>query len=417
MPRRPRIALVTYAMYCGGVEAFLLRLGRFLSQQGCDVEVLTTLEPGEWFERWSELQIKAQHISGHGQFSFLTPLRHSKQVASTLAGGDFDVIFLNHASHAQASLAQLPENVAVIPILHNDVGPIYDVGCGNKDAWNVAVGVSPKVAASARLKVPGRPIVQISSGVDLPGETPWRNRRQAGGRMELIYIGRLEHTQKGILWLPDIYQACLDRGLDVGLTVVGHGPDSEKLRRKLGDFGLEAKTRLLKGLTPELIYDLLLDSHVLLMPSHYEGLPIAPLESQACGCVPVASRLPGITDAAMEDGETGILVDVGDVSGFAQAVAALYHDPALWSRMSRAGHERVRHGFSVDAMGRSYLELIKDARDGHYPLPRPRKHQPAVDLTLFSWSDFVPIQVRQLGKRGRGWLGRVFHARKATSNR
>lgn len=386
------------------MEAVLLRLGNYLHQQGCIVEVITTIEPGEWFGRWSELEIKAVHVPGYGRSSFLAPLRHSLRVGAKLADGKYDVLFLNHARHAQASLGRLPENGVAIPVLHNDTGEIYDVGCGNQDAWNVAVAVSPKVAATARRRVPHRPVLQISSGVDLPEETLWQRRRSFSKRIELIFVGRLDDAQKGVLWLPDIYQACLDRGIDAALTVVGDGPDSRELQRRLSDHGLQDKTRYLKGLTPEQVYSLLLESHILLMPSRYEGLPIVSLESQACGCVPIVSRLPGITDAAIEDGETGILVDGGDVSGFAAAVAALYKDPARWSHMSSAGHDRVHHEFSVEAMGSSYLRLVTDALNGHYPLPRPRREQRPLDLSLFSWRDFLPQHLRRLGGRGRTWL-------------
>lgn len=404
MPRQPRIAFVTYAMHCGGMEAVLLRLGNYLRQEGCDVEVITTIEPGEWFGRLSELDIKARHVAGYSRSGFFAPLQHSLRVSAQLTAGEYDLIFLNHARHAQATLARLPEHVVAIPILHNDVEEIYEVGCGNQDAWNAAVAVSPKVAASARQRVPLRPVLEITSGVELPSPVLWHKRRNFSTPLELIFIGRLDHAQKGILWLPDIYQACMERGVEATLTIVGDGPDAQALQRKLSQFRLQDTTRHLRGLTPEQVYGVLLQSHILLMPSYYEGLPIALLESLACGCVPVVTRLPGITDAAVEDGETGMLVDVGHAAGYAEAIATLYNDPARWSRMSSAAHESAGRRFSVEAMGRSYLGLITDALHGRYPLPLPRKEQRGLDLTLLSWRDFLPHPVRQLGRRGRAWL-------------
>jgi glycosyltransferase involved in cell wall biosynthesis len=407
MPRPPRIAFVTYAMYCGGMEAFLLRLGRFLRQQGCEVEVITTIEPGDWFGRWADLHIPAKHVGGAQSSGFLVPPVHSLRVARKLRQGNYDLVFLNHARHAQASLARLPDQVIAIPILHNDADEIYDVGCGNPGAWNVAIGVSPKVAMTARQRVPHRPVIEVSYGVDIPNHTLWEQRSVLRGRIELMFIGRLEHAQKGVLWLSDIYKSCLDRGIDAGLTIVGDGPDLAGLQQRLLEHGLRERTRHLRGLTPEGIYQLLGAAHVLLMPSRFEGLPIALLESQACGCVPVVSRLPGITDAAVEDGKTGMLVAVDDVAGFADAVAGLYHDPARWSRMSSAAHERICQKFSVEAMGASYLQLIHDAMNDRYPLPRSRRYQRPVDLGLFSWRDYLPGRLLRLGHRGRAWLANL----------
>jgi len=323
------------------------------------------------------------------------------RVTAQLRKGDYQAVLLNHSRHAQAGLARLGEQVVAIPILHNDSEAIYQVGCGNAKAWNAAVGVSRKVAQTARQRVPQRPVVEITSGVELPTPGDWRSRRPWSRPFQLIFIGRLEHAQKGVLWLPQIYRVCLERGLDCLLTIVGDGPDAPALRQRLSELGLADRTRFLRGLTPEQVYQQLLNAHVLLMPSFYEGLPIALLESLACGCVPVVSRLPGITDVVLVQGQTGLLAEIGDVGSFAESVATLHNEPERWTAMSRAAHERASTSYSVGAMGRSYLDLIHGALSGRYPLPEPRRSQPAVDLALFSWKDFLPDPVRRLGQQGR----------------
>jgi glycosyltransferase involved in cell wall biosynthesis len=404
MPPQPRVAFVTYAMQCGGMEAALLRLGTYLREQGSEVEILTTIEPGEWFGRVAEVHLKAHHIAGYDQLTTLAPLLHSLRVRRKLIAGNYDVIFLNHDRHAQAGLARLPEHVVAIPILHNDVDEIYEVGCGNQNAWNVAVAVSPKVASRARHTVPNRPVVEIPYGVEAPSAAVWESRRKFSTPLELIFIGRLDHTQKGILWLPEIYRACLDRGMEATLTIVGDGPDAQRLDRKLAQYDLQNTVRRARGLTPEQVYGVLLQSHILLMPSYYEGLPIALMESLVCGCVPVVSRLPGITDVMIENGKTGMLVDVEHVAGFVEAIATIYNDPRRWANMSSAAHEVAQHKYSVEAMGRSYLDLITDALNGSYPLPRARKHQRALDLSVFSWRNILRDRARHVVRQGRAWL-------------
>jgi glycosyltransferase involved in cell wall biosynthesis len=403
MDKRTRIALVTYAMHCGGMESFLLRLGGYLREHGYEVELITTLERGEWFDRSAEVGVPAYHVPGYRRSGPFNPLQHTRRVSARLREGKYNLILLNHSRHAQAGLARLPDDVVAIPILHNDNEEIYQVGCGNPEAWNAAVAVSPKVASTAKTREPSRPILEITSGVELPDAARRRARRGWSTPLELIFIGRLDHGQKGVLWLPDIYRACLQRGADCKLTIVGDGPDAQQLRLRLSELGLLERTRFLQGLTHHQVYDLLLDAHVLLMPSFYEGLPIALLESMACGCVPVVSRLPGITDHAIQDGESGVLVKVGDTAGFADAVAELYRNPSMWSRMSGAAHLRAQSCFSVQAMGSSYLRLIEEALKGQYPLPRSRKLQRAFDPTVFSWRDFVPASLRRYGQRGRRW--------------
>jgi glycosyltransferase involved in cell wall biosynthesis len=393
-------------MYCGGMEAVLLRLGRYLRKQGCHVEVITTVEPGEWFGRLAEVGIRGSHVAGDSGSGIMTTVQHTRRVCARLSSGHYDVIFLNHSRHAQAGLGGLPDHAVVVPVLHNDTEEIYRVGLANSEAWNMAVAVSPKVADTARRRAPRRPILQILSGVDLPDQTLLAQRAGLEPPIRLVFIGRLEHAQKGILWLPDIYRACLDQGIDAALTIVGDGPDAGRLQHRLAEYSLAHRTQLHKQSTPEEVYRLLSRSHVLLMPSRFEGLPIALLESMACGCVPIVSHLPGITDVAVNHGQTGILVPEGNVAGFADAIASLAGDSIRWSTMSEAARERAHREFSVQAMGSNYLRLIADARGGHYPLPRPRKQQLPVDLSLFNWRDFLPGRLRRLGSRGRAWLAR-----------
>jgi hypothetical protein len=104
------------------------------------------------------------------------------------------------------------------------------------------------------------------------------------------------------------------------------------------------------------------------------------------------------------DGETGLLVEVENVAGFADAITRLYNDPAKWSQMSSAAYETAKRRYSVEAMGRSYLDLITDALNGQYPLPRPRKDQQGFDPRVFAWRDFVPDWAREIRQQGRAWL-------------
>ncbi|HUV04325.1 MAG TPA: glycosyltransferase family 4 protein [Armatimonadota bacterium] len=388
MSKRTRVAIVTYAMSCGGAETFILTLAEYLSCEGFDVEVVTTEAAGEWFPRVSEMGLRAVHLPGWH------PFFHSLGVGRYLAKGAYDVVLLNHAIYAQASLGMLPDDVIAIPIVHNDDEAIYRVACANRFAWNVAVCVSPKLAEAVRAMAPDRPVVQILDGISAP-HGPREGRRPFERPIRLLFVGRLAHCHKGVLFLPDILRGCLDRGIDASLTIVGDGIDREALRQKVQDYGLQDAVRFCGQIPNEQVYDLMSDSHLLLMPSFYEGMGLVLPEAMWCGCVPIASRLRGVTDAVVEDGRTGILVEVADVDGFVDAIARLNGDVKLWEDMSRASHEIVSDRFTVEAMGESYKRLILDALDGRYPLPKSRKLLPAFDRTLFSWRDCLPGRVRR----------------------
>lgn len=80
--------------------------------------------------------------------------------------------------------------------------------------------------------------------------------------------------------------------------------------------------------------------NLLAFPSYREGFPHAPLEAAASALPVVGYRATGTVDAVV-DGETGILVEVGDSMALAQALGGLLEDPALAQEMAAAARKRA----------------------------------------------------------------------------
>ena len=75
-----------------------------------------------------------------------------------------------------------------------------------------------------------------------------------------------------------------------------------------------------------------------------EGMPTTVLEAMAAG-LPVVGTRAGGTPTGVADGTTGLLVGLGDVRAFTDAVRALVSDPGLRRRMGQAGRARVLSEF------------------------------------------------------------------------
>lgn len=86
-----------------------------------------------------------------------------------------------------------------------------------------------------------------------------------------------------------------------------------------------------------------------------EGLPITLLESMASGCAVVASDIPPVR-FVLGNGNSGLLVPVGDSSALAQAIKALLADDSLRNSIVSKGIERV-HEFSSQKMAQQYINL------------------------------------------------------------
>jgi glycosyltransferase involved in cell wall biosynthesis len=88
---------------------------------------------------------------------------------------------------------------------------------------------------------------------------------------------------------------------------------------------------------------------VFLLTSANEGTPVVAIEALAAG-VPVVATDAGGTATVVDDGESGLLVPVGDVAALAAAVARLRDEPALRRRFGETGRARMRERFSVARM-------------------------------------------------------------------
>lgn len=173
----------------------------------------------------------------------------------------------------------------------------------------------------------------------------------------LVFVGRLVE-KKGLAVLLDALRR-LPPDVACTLDVVGDGPLAAALRaraeglpvRFLGQLGRADLSRAIAEASIGVVPSVRAGS------GDQDGLPVALLEMMAVGRPVVASRLAGI-DAAVADGETGVLVASGDAAALAAAIERLLRDPQERDRLGRAARSRAEQ-FGVDAQGRRYRALLR----------------------------------------------------------
>jgi glycosyltransferase involved in cell wall biosynthesis len=143
-------------------------------------------------------------------------------------------------------------------------------------------------------------------------------------------------------------------GPNVRGFVVGDGPERERLERLVGEVdGVDLLGS--RGDVP----DLMAACDAVALLSKAEALPMSILEAMALGRPVVTSDVGG-TGEAVEDGETGIVVPVGDTHGAAAALATLAGDPAAAQTMGKRGRARQRERFDGETMVDAYWRALEE---------------------------------------------------------
>jgi glycosyltransferase involved in cell wall biosynthesis len=183
------------------------------------------------------------------------------------------------------------------------------------------------------------------------------------------------------------------RDTDVELHIAGDGPDLNELLarcRHLGD-----RVRYLGVIPPREIPRLLAEYDVFLFPTRIEGLGYVLLESLAAGCVPVSSRIRGVTDFVVKQDETGLLFPVHDAKAAADCVRRLARDRDLLGRLSDAGRVDCQQRFNISDGGNAYAKLfnsLKESQPVAAPLPMSQWKLPKEFAR--GWRAFIPARLK-----------------------
>lgn len=207
-----------------------------------------------------------------------------------------------------------------------------------------------------------RPVRAIHNGIDGSRFARPRDgsvRRELGIRPDTFVIGTavVLSEQKGITHLLHAARAVLAREPGVVFVVAGDGPLRRELEDEARALGVADGVRFVgyRADIPELLASF--DTYVL--PSLWEGLPLALLEALAQGLPVVASAVGGIPEI-IEHGRNGFLVPRGDAQSLSEHLLLLRRDPELRRRIAAANRRRFLAKFDLDSMVGRYVRFYEE---------------------------------------------------------
>jgi glycosyltransferase involved in cell wall biosynthesis len=237
------------------------------------------------------------------------------------------------------------------------------------------VALSPTHARIfAGIGVPSRAILN-----PLRFEPPELRKDHPVRSFRLLFIGAYGR-RKGCLELIEAVSRARQGGHDIHLTIVGKSDpykgDGLLVENAVRASGLDDIVDFVGVKAAEEMPALYGSADALCLPSWHEGLPMVILEAMAFARPVVATTAGGIPDLVV-DGESGFLIEPGDVDGLSDALTTLAREPELRERMGTQARERVLELASRDVIASEWGALYESiARDGAEEQTRPHGDGP-----------------------------------------
>jgi glycosyltransferase involved in cell wall biosynthesis len=213
-----------------------------------------------------------------------------------------------------------------------------------------------------QIGVPREKLALIYSGTDdeEPAQTDPRAIRTAlGFKAEaplILFAGRLAEQKR----VADLLKALVLLQYvepDARTLIVGDGPLRDHLEEVSQAYHLDSRVRFLGH--REDVPELMAASDLVVLPSAFEGLPNVVLEAMRLRKPVIATAAPGTTEVVV-DGQTGLLVPIGNPPLLARAMRDVIRNPVVAAQFAEAGRARVEKQFRVATMVAQFAELYEE---------------------------------------------------------
>jgi glycosyltransferase involved in cell wall biosynthesis len=170
--------------------------------------------------------------------------------------------------------------------------------------------------------------------------------------LRFIQVGRLSSEKNQETTIRAFAQVAHELS-ETELWLAGSGPDENRLRILAKSLGVERRVSLLGAVTD--IEQKLRECDVFLMPSLWEGVPLALIEAMSAGLPLVVSDIPAFRELVCH-GKNALFHAPEDEKGLSSAMLCLARDAPLRQTMCEKNRIKAQD-FSVDKMVHEYEEI------------------------------------------------------------
>lgn len=310
---------------------------------------------------------------------------------------NIDMVMGINSEAILSAIPHLPNHIRVVSRCANAFDHGYRITLSGKERLQAIFAITPRLQGDLIEKYDANPAIMhlIPNGIDpKPFEKASQNERGLEDILQLGFLGRLEHNQKGVMHLPKLVENLSLQEIPFHLSIAGKGVHRKKLEKALEPWINTGQISFLGALNREQVPDFLAKTDIYIFPSHFEGCPNALLEAMMAGCVSMAWTIKGITDYVMKEGATGFLHDVGDCEHMAKNIKILNENRKLLRKISKLATKDARLRFTPELTAAAYAKVFNEVMN-----------QPILEIKLLTWNQFKSdVNFKQ---KGDPWLPRA----------
>lgn len=209
--------------------------------------------------------------------------------------------------------------------------------------------------------LPAERVEVVPNGVVFPPEGALADRagvrkRLGFGESEtvLVVVARLAKPKGHAFLFESLAGMRMDQP-ELRCLLLGDGPLRGELERQVSELGL-ADVVVFGGAVDDVL-DILPACDLFVLPSLWEGLPVAAIEAMGMGLPVIATRVAGTPEVVRHE-ETGLLVEPADPHDLAKAIGRLLADDALRNRLAAAGKRSARERYSFHEVLDRYEDVL-----------------------------------------------------------
>jgi glycosyltransferase involved in cell wall biosynthesis len=180
------------------------------------------------------------------------------------------------------------------------------------------------------------------------------------GPLTFLYVGRLDYG-KGLFDLIQSARQVVQTFPEIKYVLIGGGPLHDQIKQLAEKFGLINNVEF-HGVIHDRheIRQYYQKSYAVLLPSHYEGLPMVMLEAMACG-KPLITTTASFTKGVLENGVNALLVPPKSPNELAEASIKLLSDKDLARKLGKQARNAVTEKMDPDKNTEKVLEVYNYA--------------------------------------------------------